>query len=59
MTDVWDWLFFLGLVVAGVGLWLFAPWVAFTVVGGVLMLVGALGAWSARRESPRDVSRSQ
>lgn len=58
MTDVWDWLFFVGLVVAGVGLWLFAPWVSLLSVGGVLMAVGGLGAWSARSES-RDVSRSQ
>ncbi len=38
--DVRDFLFFGGLAMMGYGLYLFRPWVAFTVCGALLMLVG-------------------
>ncbi len=38
--DVRDFLFFGGLAMMGYGLYLFHPWVAFTVCGALLMLVG-------------------
>ncbi|WP_432193800.1 hypothetical protein [Streptomyces sp. bgisy027] len=38
--DRWDVLALLGIVLLGAGLWLVAPWLGLTVVGGALLAVG-------------------
>lgn len=37
-----DVLLFLGLIMLGAGLWLVAPWISLTVVGGALMMIGGM-----------------
>jgi len=37
--DVRDLLLFIGLFFVGYGLWLYAPWIGFTVAGFLLMLL--------------------
>lgn len=38
--DRWDVLALLGIVLLGAGLWLITPWLALTVAGGALLVIG-------------------
>ncbi|WP_060880170.1 hypothetical protein [Streptomyces scabiei] len=51
--DLWDVLSLIGVVVLGAGLWLIAPWLALTVGGGALVLVGVGGSVIAERAAAR------
>lgn len=51
--DLWDVLSLLGVVLLGAGLWLIAPWLALTVCGGVLFLLGVGGSVVAERAAAR------
>lgn len=42
--DRWDVLALLGIVLLGVGLWLLAPWIGFTVAGACLLALGITGS---------------
>lgn len=41
--DVWDAIVLLGLGLLGAGLWMRDPWVALTVVGALVILLGVFG----------------
>jgi len=41
-SDVRDFLLFSGLFFVGYGLWLYAPWIGFTVGGGLLMVIAMI-----------------
>ncbi|WP_181800289.1 hypothetical protein [Streptomyces ipomoeae] len=51
--DRWDVLALLGAVLLGSGLWLIAPWLALTVVGGVILAVGLGGSVYAEKAAAR------
>lgn len=41
-SDVRDFLLFTGLFFVGYGLWLYAPWIGYTVGGGLLMIIAII-----------------
>ncbi|MEW2635253.1 hypothetical protein AB0903_27315 [Streptomyces sp. NPDC048389] len=51
--DRWDVLALLGIVFLGSGLWLIAPWLGLTVVGGALLVVGLGGSVYAEKAAAR------
>lgn len=51
--DLWDVLSLFGIVLLGVGLWLIAPWLALTVMGGASLLVGLAGSVISERAAAR------
>jgi hypothetical protein len=52
-VDRWDVMALLGIVLLGCGLWLIAPWLALTVGGGLLLVVGLGGSIAAERAAAR------
>uniref|UniRef100_A0AAU2A233 Uncharacterized protein n=1 Tax=Streptomyces sp. NBC_00093 TaxID=2975649 RepID=A0AAU2A233_9ACTN len=51
--DRWDVMALLGFGLLGRGLWLIAPWLALTVVGGLLLVVGLGLSIAAERAAAR------
>ncbi|MDN3021549.1 hypothetical protein [Streptomyces sp. S.PB5] len=51
--DRWDVLALLGIVFLGAGLWLIAPWLGLTVVGGALVVIGLGGSVLAEKAAAR------
>lgn len=51
--DLWDVLSLFGIVLLGAGLWLIAPWLALTVMGGAMLLVGLSGSVISERAAAR------
>lgn len=51
--DLWDVLSLFGIVLLGTGLWLIAPWLALTVMGGASLLVGLAGSVISERAATR------
>lgn len=51
MEDV---LLFVGLILMGVGLWLYRPWISLTVTGAVLMMIGGMPLLTATVRSMRN-----
>lgn len=51
--DRWDVMALLGVVLLGCGLWLITPWLALSVVGGALLVVGLGGSIAAERAEAR------
>lgn len=49
--DRWDVLALLGIVLLGVGLWLLAPWLGFTVAGACLLALGVTGSVFAEKSA--------
>jgi hypothetical protein len=49
LFDIRDFLVFGGLVLMGYGLWLYRPWIGFTIVGLLLMLIGILPGRSMKK----------
>lgn len=57
--DVYDAVSLAGAVMLFAGLWLIASWLAFTVVGAVLVVFGLLGAGAAARRDVMAAAREK
>ncbi|QQM45000.1 hypothetical protein [Streptomyces liliifuscus] len=51
--DRWDVLALLGIGLLGAGLWLIAPWLALTAIGGLLLVIGLAFSVLAEKAAAR------